>query len=88
MATTNAQPFFAGLGLGVKVRKDPTLIAEDALNLFEKAQSKITDAQNLIQKQIDEDDAEIRRLEEVKKKANGELSRLDRVAARIRSIIE
>ena len=77
----------AGLGIGVKVRKDPTTLVDKALSMFRKAQDEMIAAEKELQNQIQENQVEIDRLLTEQAESGVELERASRVRHRFEELL-
>lgn len=75
------------LNVSFKARKAPDALVTESLDLFTKAEAKMTEAQNEIQKQIDEDAQKIRDLEANVTSANTAYLKLQRVKERLKNLV-
>lgn len=73
--------------ISTKVRKDPNDVVSNALDLFEKAQVKLNEAEQELLTQVADDQAEIERLELTKALSNSALDKLSRVKARLSDLL-
>lgn len=74
-------------GMSAKVRKDPNTLVDSALDMFKEAQVKMAEAEQQLNTQIADDQAEIEKLERQKAEAGEALVRAQRVRQRFEDLL-